>query len=183
MAPRRRQHRTAGWRHIRWHPVHKGYPVAYPELLCPGGRLLAEQQAHVYAGADDLMIARPATEHLAGAAAEVKNGGARRHSQRPSQRGVLFQGKGLWIRCSLSLMVKMRGISIMRFSRLRAIRPGSDPARVAISAVVRLRANVIQTGRVDPVRLAVHRLNQLFGFELFEDRKGLQSLSNSPSRV
>ncbi len=55
---------------------------------------------------------------------------------------------------------------------LRAIRPGSDPARVAISAVVRLRANVIQTGRVDPVRLAVHRLNQLFGFELFEDRKG-----------
>jgi hypothetical protein len=52
--------------------VHKGYPVAYPERFCPGGRLLTEQQAHVHAGADDLMIARPATEHLAGAAAEVR---------------------------------------------------------------------------------------------------------------
>lgn len=89
--------------------MHKGYPVAYPELLCPGGRLLTEQQAHVYAGADDLMIARPATEHLAGAAAEVENGGAGAiRSARPSV--AYFSGvKGLWIRCSLSLMVKMRG--------------------------------------------------------------------------
>lgn len=36
-------------------------------------------------------------------------------------------------------------------------------------AIIQLGANVVQPGGVDAVRLTLHGLNQLFGFEFFED--------------
>ena len=62
--------------------------------------------------------------------------------------------KGLWIRCSLSLIVKIRGMSI-----------------ILSLTVIGLGANVVQAGRVNAVGLTVDGFDQLFGFEFFEDGK------------
>lgn len=56
------------------------------------------------------------------------------------------------MRCSLSLTVKIRGISI-----------------ILSSTIIRLSANVIQPGGVDPIGLAVDGFDQFFGFEFFEN--------------
>lgn len=56
------------------------------------------------------------------------------------------------MRCSLSLTVKIRGISI-----------------ILSLTIIRLSANVVQPGGVNAVGLTVNGFDQLFGFELFEN--------------
>lgn len=56
------------------------------------------------------------------------------------------------MRCSLSLIVKIRGISI-----------------ILSLSIIRLGANVVQPGGIDAVGLTVDGFDQLFGFEFFKD--------------
>ena len=60
------------------------------ELFSTESRLLGEQLAHVDAGADDAVIARPGAQHLPRTAAEVEHSIPRFQTQRRAESGELF---------------------------------------------------------------------------------------------
>jgi len=60
------------------------------EFFSTAFRLLGEQLAHVDAGADDAVIARPGAQHLPRTAAEVEHAGPPFQAQRGAESGELF---------------------------------------------------------------------------------------------
>lgn len=67
-------------------------PIGDAEFFGPEFCLLAEQLAHVYAGADDAVILCPGAQHLPRTAAEVEHPGSGFQAQRRAEGGELFGG-------------------------------------------------------------------------------------------
>ena len=64
--------------------------IGNSEFFSTESRLLGEQLAHVDAGADDSVIARPGAQHLPRTAAEVEHSGPRFQTQRRAESGKLI---------------------------------------------------------------------------------------------
>ena len=73
--------------------MNKMYAFADAEFFRATLCLRGEERTHVDASPRNAMIPGPGAEHLARAAAEVKNAGARLHAQHATQRGVLLFGE------------------------------------------------------------------------------------------
>ena len=65
----------------------------YAEFYRADFRLLGEQPAHVDAGADDAVIARPGAQHFARATAQIENRRIGRQSQRGTERSEFFRSE------------------------------------------------------------------------------------------
>ncbi len=64
--------------------------IGNSEFFSTESRLIGEQLAHVDAGADDAVIARPGAQHLPRTAAEVEHSGAGFQTQRRAKSGKLI---------------------------------------------------------------------------------------------
>ena len=70
--------------------MNKMYAFADAEFFRAVSGLRGEERTHVDASPRNAMIPGPGAEHLARAAAEIKNAGARLHAQHATQRGILL---------------------------------------------------------------------------------------------